>query len=589
MKFNSRGNLAMVLLLVFGGSFLAAGQVVGFEVEADNVPQPVATAGDPNEPQVSAVDPNAPREQFAGTDTAAKDPNAPAAVAQQTAATPAETPAPAPKKSAPVEQKAPKQASQDVMDMAAVIALVQQQQAQLAKQDKILADQARQLDNLREELDALRAPPITKDVEELIGTVEQDSLPIDIKVPGEEQVASTDTDKEASTEFDKTRDQKTTEAVAAAQADDPTEQDITDFPGAWRLPGTRAALAFGGYVKATGVYNWDPLEIKDRFIVGSIPVDSTITENKEAETSLTASQSRFNFDLREPTDVGVLRAFVEGDFTEDNDTFRLRHAFGQWNRMLAGKTWSAFVDTQASPEEVDFEGLNGRINVRQTQVRLSPRIGEEFQFQFSLEDPNPQIQGGEGVSRAPDLVMSGRFQPNEKLHTKVALLGRQIRAQRNVAQGSGVEKQYAWGLTVSGRYSTPRLGEKDSLLFQINVGDGIGRYVNDLSSVGNYDGIFNPDTGDLDLFDITAGYVSLQHWWGGTMRSNFTLGYVEVDNPRFVEGDAYAKTIRGSGNFLWTPTPRIDLGIEFLFGRREDEDGSNGDAKQIQAAARYRF
>jgi hypothetical protein len=185
--------------------------------------------------------------------------------------------------------------------------------------------------------------------------------------------------------------------------------------------------------------------------------------------------------------------------------------------------------------------------------------------------------------------MSGRFQPNKKLHTKVALLGRQIRAQRDVNQGSGVEKQYAWGLTVSGRYSTPRLGEKDSLLFQVNVGDGIGRYVNDLSSVGNYDGIFNPDNGDLDLFDITSGYVSLQHWWGGTMRSNFTLGYVEVDNPSFVEGDAYAKTIRGSGNFMWTPTPRIDLGVEFLFGRRENEDGSNGDAKQIQAAARYRF
>jgi hypothetical protein len=525
---------------------------------------------DPNEPPQLASDPNDPAAGLAGGASPDAEEAAVAALATAEAksggkpATPAE-----PGKKKP-------------MDMAAVIALVQQQQAQLAKQEEMLADQSRQLDGLRKELDALRAPPVTEEPPQQIGKVEQDSQPIDMKVH-EEQVAEVEekTDEDKKTE--------TSQAVATAQADDPTELELTDFPGAWRLPGTRAALAFGGYVKSALVYNWDPLEINDRFIVGSIPVDSIISENKEAESSLTASQSRINFDLREPTEVGVLRAFVEGDFAEENDTFRLRHAFGQWARMLAGKTWSAFVDTQATPEEVDFEGLNGRINVRQSQVRVSPRIGETFQFQFSLEDPNPQVQNGDGVTRTPDLVMSGRFQPNERLHTKVAVLGRQIRAQRDAADGGGLEKQYAWGLTVSGRYTTPKIGERDSLLFQVNAGDGIGRYVNDLASVGNFDGVFNTATGDLKLFDILAGYVSFQHWWAGTIRSNFTLGFVEVDNPGFVSGDAYKQTIRASGNLMWTPNPRIDLGVEFLWGERENEDGSNGDAKQIQAAARYRF
>ena len=73
------------------------------------------------------------------------------------------------------------------------------------------------------------------------------------------------------------------------------------------------------------------------------------------------------------------------------------------------------------------------------------------------------------------------------------------------------------------------------------------------------------------------------------MRSNFTLGYVEVDNPGWVEGNAYKKTVRGSANLLWTPTPRIDLGVELLWGERENEDGNNGDALQSQLAARYRF
>ena len=258
--------------------------------------------------------------------------------------------------------------------------------------------------------------------------------------------------------------------------------------------------------------------------------------------------------------------------------------------MLAGKTWSAFVDTEASPEEVDFEGLNGRINVRQSQVRFRPRIGKEYEFQFSMEDPNPQIQNGNGVTRTPDFVFTGRFEPYKNLHVKLALLARQIRAQRDFDEGGGVEKEYGWGTTLSGRLMTPNLDARDSLLFQFNAGNGIGRYVNDLSSVGNFDGIFDPDSGDLELFDILSGYVSWQHWWGyKQMRSNFTFGVVNVDNPSFIDDNAYKRTLRFSSNLFWSPTPRIDVGGEYLWGNRQNEDGENNSATQVQLAVRYRF
>ena len=324
--------------------------------------------------------------------------------------------------------------------------------------------------------------------------------------------------------------------------------------------------------------------------MGSIPVKSETVADGRAQSSLTASQSRLNFDMREPTEVGILRAFIEGDFAgDDNENFRLRHAFGQWNRVLAGKTWSTFVDTAASPEEVDFEGLNGRINVRQSQVRFMPRLGDDYLFQFSLEDPNPQVQNGEGVNRIPDVVASASFQPQGRLNLRVAAIARQVRAQQAEGLGNGVEKEYAWGLSLSGRFSTPSLDKRDSLLFQLNAGDGIGRYVNDLSSVGSFDGIFNPDSGELELFDVRAGYVSWQHWWRGTMRSNFTLGFVDVDNPGFVDEDAYQRTVRASSNLLWSPTPRLNLGVEYLWGERKNEGGDKGDAQQIQMSAQYSF
>jgi hypothetical protein len=468
------------------------------------------------------------------------------------------------------------------MDLAAVVALVEQQQAELATQREKLAEQERLLENLTKELDALRAPAVAT-----VQEAPAERTPEPEKPEPEPQVADATGTREEKTSEELRAE--TGDAVVKAQVDDPTKALIEEFPGAWRLPGTQAALAIGGFVRSTAVYNFDPLEITDRFIVGSIPVTSDVKKSVEAESGITADQSRLNFDLREPTDVGILRAFIEGDFASSNSQFRLRHAFGQWRKVLMGKTWSGFVDTQATPEEVDFEGLNGRVNVRQSQARFSNPLGDKYQFQLSLEDPNPEIQNGRGVTRMPDLVLSGNFQPRERLHARLAILGRQIRAQRTVENGGGVEKEYAWGVSVSGRLDTPWYDERDALLYQINAGNGIGRYINDLGSVGNYDGIFDPENGDLELFDVVAGYVSWQHWWGKSTRSNFTLGAVDVDSPDFVEGDAYRRTIRASANIFWTPTPRIDVGLEYLWGERENEDGADGDAVQVQMSARYRF
>ncbi|MEH6634641.1 MAG: DcaP family trimeric outer membrane transporter [Halioglobus sp.] len=491
-----------------------------------------------------------------------------------------------------IEEAAPASAeksaeTQPSMSMSEIIALLQQQQKDLAEQQKLLTSQSQLIVNLTRELDVLRTPtPMKSEVissDSATGTVSEN------RALSTEKLAIA-TDKPAQTTAQKK--EEAGESVTKAQTDDPTRDLLADFTGAWRLPGTNAALAIGGYVKATVVNSFDALEIKDRFIVGSIPVGEGNEENAKAQSSITASQSRLNFDLREPTDVGVLRAFIEGDFAGTDETFRLRHAFGQWNRVLAGKTWSAFVDTEASPEEVDFEGLNGRINVRQSQVRIIPGLGEKYEFQLSLEDPNPQVQNGQGITRTPDVVASARFQPYPRLHVKVGLLARQIRAQidPSLGLGTGSDDKSAWGLTLSGRFITPALDKRDSLLFQINAGNGIGRYVNDLSTVGSFDGVFDPVNGDLELFDVVSGYTSYQHWWGrNSMRSNFTVGVVEVDNPEFVEGNAYKRTLRFSSNLMWSPTPRIDLGAEYLWGNRKNEDGENDDATQIQVAARYRF
>lgn len=390
--------------------------------------------------------------------------------------------------------------------------------------------------------------------------------------------------------------------TARQSADDPLlGYDPASFPGGFPLPGTSAALRIGGFVKANVVQSTDSVGTQDRFIVGSIPTDPAF--DGDAEAAMTASQSRLNFELRENSSVGQFRAFIEGDFAGQGETFRMRHAFGQYGAVLAGKTWSTFMDTEASPEEVDFEGINGRINQRHTQFRYFPNIGREWNLAVALEDPGVVVFGGDGLSQIPDVVLSakrsvaGLMFGDRQWHLKAAGLYRSIRA-RPTANPGDKDSAVGWGLSISGQtgldvWDLEFWDPRDTLMFQLNYGQGYSTYVNDLSSIGMPDAAFNPVDGRLDTIDAIAWYLAVRHWWGDTLRSNLIVSQVDVNDLSFAVSDDYGEnydgTWRVSGNLIWSPVPRVDVGGEMLWGKRRNSDGSSGQSTQLQLSVKYLF
>jgi hypothetical protein len=361
-----------------------------------------------------------------------------------------------------------------------------------------------------------------------------------------------------------------------------------DFIGSIPIPDTDAAVKIGGFVKMSMVYTLDPLGSDDRFTTGLIPVGDSGSAARDGQVNVSARQSRLGIEIRDSTSYGPLRAFVEGDFAGDGDTYRLRHAFGQFRQVLAGKTWSTMVDNRATPEEIDFEGINGRIQVRQPQIRYFPTFGRDLDLLIGLEDPAPDVTGGQGVSQYPDVVASVRRNWADRWHVKTSLLLRQIEAEWDL-DSSITDSKFGWGVSVSGRIGLDIWDERDNILFQFNYGDGIGRYINDLQEVGGQDAEFNPLTGELETLNVFSSYVAYQHWWRESLRSTLTYSWVDVDNLNFQDDSAYARTDRAIINLLWSPVTRIDVGGELLWGRRENKDGASGTARQIQFGAKYRF
>ncbi len=369
-----------------------------------------------------------------------------------------------------------------------------------------------------------------------------------------------------------------------------------DFPGSLRIPGTDAAIKFGGQARMTMVQTLGALGTDDRFVTSSIPVGDQ-QAGEDARTVYSPQPSRLNFEIRSPTRVGPMRTFLEADFAGGGNTFRLRHAFMQTNRFTVGQTWSTFSDPEAEPIGIDFEGLNAISLFRQPQVRYRHNLRKTLNLALALENPAPDLTGAQGVNLTPDFVARLRWDPaasthvrgllGQTAHVQAAILVRTLRGevtdQPDVTLSTG-----GLGLNVSG-VLVPRWDADDRVKFAVNAGWGIGKYITDLGTLGGQDAVYNPVDNSLEALRVSSGYFGYERKWRPTFTSAFTYGIVNVDNLDIQTPDSLRRTQRTTLNLTWTPIPQADLVIEFLTGTRVNKNGERGASSQIQSGFTYRF
>src|SRR5580765_4126424 len=201
-----------------------------------------------------------------------------------------------------------------------------------------------------------------------------------------------------------------------------------DFPGSIRIPGSDAAIKFGGRIRTAVVLTLDPLGTDNRFLTNSIPVGQS--QSGEAKrTNISARASRLNIEFRTPGGKEELRAFFEGDFNGAGNAFRLRHAYAQYRGFIAGQTWSTFSDPEVDVEDLDFEGISSENVIRQPLLRYwwSPKPHQRLAV--AIETPAVSITGGTGVNLFPDAIARGYYGSAEGEHIQIAGVLRQIRGE----------------------------------------------------------------------------------------------------------------------------------------------------------------
>lgn len=330
----------------------------------------------------------------------------------------------------------------------------------------------------------------------------------------------------------------------------------------------------------------------------NIALDGQTTTSGHSD--LHANESRLGVRTRTPTEHGDLMINIEGDFW--NGDLRLRQAYGTWNGLTAGQTWSNFHTFISTTPTLDFTGPAGRDSfLRQAQLRYS--FGN---FHVALEDPSGAMSGnsydggyqGEADGRSiagsdvdrkdslPDLTLRYESSVGKVKYSTAALL-------RDIAFDDGVssDSATAWGLFLAGSYE---IVPGTNLRGQITGGDGLGSYMK-----------LNPAPAAYRVGNELETIFS----WGGTLgisqdigpgALNLAYSYVEADwDDALEDGVVLVNEVNGNSydssrdlvhlNYMWQPTENVTYGVELSHAIRESVDKREGDATRLQGSVIYAF
>jgi hypothetical protein len=323
----------------------------------------------------------------------------------------------------------------------------------------------------------------------------------------------------------------------------------------------------------------------------------------DGKTFMGVRQTRFGVRGYTPTPVGELKVVYEFDMfgvgvDEGQTTMRLRHAYGEIGKFLAGQTESPFQDRDLWPNTIEYWGPTGMVFFRNVQIRYAPVKGENEVF-IALERPGASADQGnfadrieldsvKGKNPLPDLSLHYRRSGNWG-HVQLAGMFRKLEwVDIHTTGGYDISgSTTGWGAHLS---TVLNLGK--SLVFRGSIvrGEGIQNYMQDApvdvgviptgNSAKPVEGKALPITGTMAWLDYNVN----ANWWISAGYSNATIDNTADASPTAYKTGQYALLTIGN-----SPFKNAMAAIEFQWGQREGVDGFKADEQKIMLSFKYSF
>ena len=295
----------------------------------------------------------------------------------------------------------------------------------------------------------------------------------------------------------------------------------------------------------------------------------------------TAKTTRLGLDFN--TNVGgdnKLGGKVEVDFagstTDSNGALRIRHAYLTYNNWLFGQTTSNFLSNHA-PEMIDFAtNVGGGTAARIPQVRYGFNLAPATKLFISAEEGD---SSGKNIKYSvPNLTA--------KL-TQGFADGKGSVSARALVENykSADDSDTAWGLAAGVNYQV-----MDPLKISADVSyvQGNSNYLYG-SNTAFY---VNPVNGNIEQNEAFGVQVGGTYKFNEKLRSTLAYGALFAD-----DGTDYARLNKAANeevyqawiNFIYSPVKPLDLGVEYINGKRDTFAGNSYKDNRVGLMAKYSF
>ena len=362
---------------------------------------------------------------------------------------------------------------------------------------------------------------------------------------------------------------ETTEAAAER----PTLGDEEPKPLDLRAPNLDWGV--GGKVQLDVIYDFNAVGLEENspfyreFLTSQIPIAGPAAD-RTRRIGFSPNQSRFYSYVGTETPWGPFRAYAQINLMRDPTEIQIQvhRIFAHWAWLHVAYDYTQFLNLKTIPLTLDYEGPGSIPETRRGQAFLRiplAKLGEPTNFYLAI-----------GAEESPtDVVLPPDVQTRDRVPS---IIGRLIYAPpRADIQLAGLYRRISFfgggfdtdanGWAVSAQGAVDLL-KNDEAIFGVIYGRGIGAYIDDTAGLG-LDAA--PDGTTMRLIPAFTLWVAYTHYWFKSLSMTGTFGYVFLDN-NFDETPnpvgTYHDTYFASINLIWTPWHPMDVGLEYMYGRR---------------------
>ena len=273
---------------------------------------------------------------------------------------------------------------------------------------------------------------------------------------------------------------------------------------------------------------------------------------------------------------GKVEVDFAGSTTDSNGALRIRHAYLTYNNWLFGQTTSNFLSNHA-PEMIDFAtNVGGGTAARIPQVRYGFNLAPATKLFISAEEGD---SSGKNIKYSvPNLTA--------KL-TQGFADGKGSVSARALVENykSADDSDTAWGLAAGVNYQV-----MDPLKISADVSyvDGNSNYLYGSNSAY----VVNAANGKIAQNEAFGVQVGGTYKFNEKLRSTLAYGALFAD-----DGTDYARLNTAANeevyqawiNFIYSPVKPLDLGVEYINGKRDTFAGDSYKDNRVGLMAKYSF